>query len=577
MPEKSLALCAIAGNVEHLIERFVTSFKKLTPHIYIVQACGAQTPDATLEIAARLGAKTAVYKNAEGHGDWPHVDNFGAARQMAFDLGSADGHSHLMWADTDDVIDEASAARLQEIMQKEDFDLFYCAYRLSNNGLAPFRERIGRAGIVRWEGAVHEHMVCTKDAPDRIEDDQVAVTHMPGTVREDKPNERNIRIIESLPAEPRYQFYVCQEYEATGRMDDAIKTAVAALQGWKANHSLLQTCEAYELYVMLSRWSQDPEAKISLLREAWGLEPWRREALCYLSALYSDMNKPQECLALARMAMVLPKPRLCPWTHREGLYGWAGLFVYTTALRLNGQFQEADALEKDHFIKQGRKISVLHPTRGRPHQAALTRKLFLERAKDPASVEYIFAFSEDDTESTQVLGRFRHVTTEAGHLDDLGGTMVRNNNAAFSASEGLVLVGAQDDIEPPIWWDEQILSQIGDVNAPSVLGVSDGSRKDTLLVTQVFTRPVPQTLGLPYGEFLSGEYRGVYSDTEFSFRAEKAGIIRPSTLTFTHHHAFFGKAPMDATYEVGNKKEAYEFGKAIFDRRNPDAVRKEEK
>jgi hypothetical protein len=36
MSEKTLALCAIAGNVEHLIERFITSFQKLTPHIYIV-------------------------------------------------------------------------------------------------------------------------------------------------------------------------------------------------------------------------------------------------------------------------------------------------------------------------------------------------------------------------------------------------------------------------------------------------------------------------------------------------------------------------------------------------------------
>jgi hypothetical protein len=156
-------------------------------------------------------------------------------------------------------------------------------------------------------------------------------------------------------------------------------------------------------------------------------------------------------------------------------------------------------------------------------------------------------------------------------LDDIGGTYVLNMNAAFSASEGNVIVGAADDIEPPIWWDEQVLSQIGDPAAPAVLGVKDGIRQDDLLITHIFTRPVPQTLGLPYGEFLSGEYRGVYSDNEFSFRANKAGIVKPTTLTFQHHHPISGKVPSDEIYSIMNSPEAYTFGKQVFTRRNPDA------
>jgi len=571
MSEKTLALCAIAGNVEHLIERFITSFQKLTPHIYIVQACGSQTPDRTLEIAKKLGAKVGIYENGATGKDWPHVDNFGAARQLAFNMGKADGHHYLMWADTDDCIDPESSTRLKEIVKKEDFDIFYCAYRLSNNGLAPFRERIIRAGTAEWRGAVHEHLVPLMESPDRLEDDQVGITHMPGTHRQDNPNARNIRIIEGLPAEPRYQFYVCQEYEAVGRMDEAIKTAMAAIEGWKADKTLLQTCEVYELYVMLSRWADDYEARIALLREAWGLEPWRREALCYMSAAYSDMGMAQEALALARMAMILPIPKLKPWTHREGLYGWAGLYVYTCALRMNGEFKEADQLEKNLFIQNGRKITVLHPVRGRPLQSAMVRKTFLERAKDPGSIEYIFAFSEDDTESRDALHRFRHVMTPAGHLDDVGGTYVLNMNAAFQVSEGNVIVGSADDIEPPIWWDEQVLSQIGNISVPAVLGVKDGIRQDNLLITHIFTRPTPQTLGLPFGEFLSGEYRGVYSDNEFSFRANKAGIVKPTTLTFQHHHPIAGKVPSDDIYSIMNSPEAYAFGKAVFTRRNPDS------
>jgi tetratricopeptide (TPR) repeat protein len=575
MKKDTIALCVIAGNVEHLIERFITSFQKLTPHIYVVRACGSQSPDSTLEIAEKLGAKVAVYTNRPANQEWPHVDHFGNARQQAFDMGAADGHTYLMWADTDDLIDPVSATRLQEIVEKDKFDMLYCAYRLSNNGLTPFRERVGRAGSVRWDGAVHEHMVCTVENPDTIQDDIVAVTHMPGTQRVDQPNERNIRIIESLPPEPRYQFYVCQEYEALGRRDDAVQAAMAALTAWKGDNTLLLACEAYELYVMLSNWSGDPAGKEALLREAWAIEPWRREALCFLSALYSDQNKAQESLALARMAMSLPKPDLCPWTHREGLYGWAGLYVYTCALRLNGFSKEADQLEKDHFLKQGRKITVLHPVRGRALQSAHVRKVFLERAKDPGSIEYIFIFPEDDLEAFGILGRFRHVLSPAGHLEDVGGTYVLNMNTGFAASEGRVIVGAADDIEPPIWWDEQVLTQIGDPEKPAVLGVKDGIRADQLLVTHVFTRPTPQTLGLPYGEYLSGEYRGVYSDNEFSFRAAKAGIIKPSTTTFLHHHPVGGKVATDETYSIMNSEAAYAFGKEVFERRNPDAVKLE--
>jgi tetratricopeptide (TPR) repeat protein len=572
MPEQSLALCAIAGNVDSFIERFVTSFQKLTPHLYIVQAVGSQVPDRTLEIARRLGAKVGIYQNSEAHRDWPHVDDFAAARNLSFNMARADGHTHLMWADTDDVIDEASAAILSEAVKTREFDLLYAPYRLSNNGLAPFRERIGRADRVEWRGAIHEHLHPLVENHVRADEPQAFVTHLPSPHRSDNPNARNIRVLESQPETPSRNFYLCQEYDAAGRLDEAVATAVRALEAWQKDRSTLQTCEAYELYILLARWAPENETKLQLLREAWGLEPWRREALAYLTAAYLDLARGQEALAVARMMLSLPAPALQPWTHRASLYGWAGLHLYTAALRLNGAVKEADELEIEHFRKSGRKISVLHPVRGRPMKSLLVRKQFLERARAAASVEYIFAFSEDDHEAQAILGRFRHVLTPAGHLGDVGGTYVRNMNAAFAASDAPVIVGSADDIEPPLWWDEQVLTQLGDPARPAVLGVRDGIRQDGLLITQIFTRPTPQTLGLPYGEFLSGEYRGVYSDTEFSFRAQKAGIVKPTTLTFLHHHPITGRVPSDDTYSIMNSPGAYEYGKAVFERRNPDAT-----
>ena len=571
-PKKTIALACIAGNVSVYIERFLKSFRHLTPHLYVVQACGGQTPDDTLTKAASLGAKVGVYKNHPDHADWPHVDDFAAARNQAWDMAEADGHDFLIWADTDDILPKESADRIREIVDKETFDILHAPYKLSNNGLSPYRERVVRRGVARWQRCIHEHLRPLIESPDIIQDDQAEVIHLPGTARKDSPNDRNIRLLESVPFEPWVGFYISQEYEMVGRQKEAEATVVRTLEAWKEDPKSLQTCEAVELYYMLARWAGDYETRGALLWEGVALEPWRREGLLNLSAMESDRENPPAALAYARMAFSLPKPKVLPWTHREGLYGWAGVYILTTAMRLNGMYKEADAIEAEEFSKNKGIISVIHPARGRSEQSAVTRRLFLERAKYPERIEYIFGISADDEPTASVLHRFRHAASEPGHLDDLGGTMVRNSNAAFRAANGQIIVAAQDDIDPPIWWDEQILTQIGDPTKPAVLGVKDGHRQDGLLVTQIFTKPVVPMLETgEEGCYFCPEYRGVYSDTEFSYRVHKLGLVIPTTLTFTHHHPAFGDAEMDQTYEIGSRKEAYDFGAEIFARRNPQS------
>ena len=566
--EKTVALCAIAGNVEQLIWRFVTSFQQLTPHVYIVRACGSQTPDKTLELARGLGCKVAVYENAPAHRDWPHVDHFGNARQMAFKMALADGHDFLMWADTDDVIHEASVAEARELIKRDDWDVAICPYRLSNNGLTPFRERIVRSGKASWVDAIHEHLEPIPGAR-RLQADGIVIDHLPGTNRKDTPNDRNIRILESLPFEPRWGFYVCQEYEIVGRHQEKIDAALQALNGWKSDRSKLQACEAYELFMMLSRWSTDPENKLQLLREAWGLEPWRREALAYMSALYADRNDAQAALATSRMMMVLPEPQLKPWTHRAGLYKQAGLSVYTYALRMNGHLEEADKLEKQYFASQGSRISVIHAARGRVLKSAMTRKMWLERAKNPEAIEYLFGIGEDDRETRSGLGNYAHALSEPGNMDRVGGNMIANLNAAFRKATGRLIVVASDDVEPPIWWDELIWNAMEPhLGSPAVLGVRDGYRQDDLLVTQIFTPETVRVLGLEAGQFLCPEYPHAYADNEFTVRCRKAGIVQESLITFIHHHPAFEEIPNDPIYRLGNSEESYRLGKELFERRN---------
>ena len=95
-----ISLAIIAGNVAHWMPRFLDSFGPLFDEVVVVRAIGAQNPDDTLDIARARRCVCAEYHNDDEHADWPHVDDFAAARNLAFKLASGD---YIAWADTDDV------------------------------------------------------------------------------------------------------------------------------------------------------------------------------------------------------------------------------------------------------------------------------------------------------------------------------------------------------------------------------------------------------------------------------------------------------------------------------------------
>ena len=574
---QSLALVAITGNSEGYIGRFIAAFQKLTPHIYVVRACGGREPDRSLDIAREMGCKVGEYKNAEAFQFWDHVDDFAAARQVATDMAEADGHKWLMWADTDDIIEPDSCETIQQHLRETDPSntIAMIPYRLTNNGLNLLRERVWRAGTARWEGAVHEHLEpFDKSGDGQVRWEDCRIVHAPDEKKdaaaEKQGNARNWRIIAAQPdwqKDPRWLFY--GSLENFGMKEDArgMELAIEALK-----HESLSGDERYELYLQLAMRTQAFAPKKSLLHEAYKVSPWRREALAQLAATSLDNNEEQDALAYARAFMALPVPEIVPWTHRPVVYGFGGVGLYACCLRGNGEIETADKFELEWFKKCGAKISVCHPTRGRPQQAAETRKKWLEAAKDPQSVEYIFGFSEDDDETREILGRFRHALSPAGSLDLVGGTLVQNYNAAVRSSTGKIILTIQDDLEPCLFWDELIWQALADkLNRPAVLQIGDGYRTDDLLITFCVTRPTLAAMNHK-GGIVSDEYRGVFCDNEFTHRAKKRGWIVPSDIVLRHEHPFFNPAvPTDDTYAIENSTEGYKFGAEVFKRRNPDA------
>ena len=120
MTSPKISLCIITGNCIEYIDRCLSSFGPYVDEIIVVRAIGNQISDATLDRACgKYGAITGEYFNAPEHRDWPHVDNFAAARNLSFSLATGD---YILWADTDDIL-ESGGELIRELANRGGYAL----------------------------------------------------------------------------------------------------------------------------------------------------------------------------------------------------------------------------------------------------------------------------------------------------------------------------------------------------------------------------------------------------------------------------------------------------------------------
>lgn len=546
-----ISLCLIAGNVETYIRRCLESFRPIADEIVIVQAIGAAPPDATLDIAVReFGARTGIYRNTREHAEWPHVDDFAAARQMSFDLATGD---YCFWCDTDDIL-EAGADRIRELAGRGDQTAWIFPYRIQGHGLMVPRERMILRNSGRWQFPVHECFKFNVEPVVAAHDESVIITHLPDRKKAGS-NARNLRILESIPPDQmttglRYHQHV--EYVIAGRMDDAVAAAKTCLADPE-----LGRAERYEIHLNLNSATRDPNLRAAFLHQAYAADPTRREALGLLTNLAMNHGKKHDALAYASQMMATQPQGQVEWNDRPALYGWVGDDLYAQALRMNGYNAQAEQVRRDRLARAGGPtIALLHATRGRAEQAAACRKIWLDAAMWPERIEHIFVMDEDDPDAA-LLDRFHSLTIKPG-----GGCVAAWNTAA-TATVAPVLVQLSDDWLPPNHWDKLILDRLGDLGEPKVLAVSDGFRTDGLLTIAICTRPyyvLDQFLFHP-------GFQSVYSDDWFTEAAQARGcIIDARDLVFEHRHYLATGATPDATYLAQNAPERYAAGQQLLAR-----------
>ena len=548
-----ISLCLIVGNVEEYIERCLTSFAPVADEIVIVRAIGNQPPDKTIDLATRLfpNVKVGEYKNKPEHADWPHVDDFAAARNLSFDLATGD---YCLWCDTDDIL-LSGAEFIREHAAKGEFDTYIFPYHIFGRGLMVPRDRLTRRGAGRWVYPLHEAYDFTNKPAQAAQDDRVVIQHLPHDSKSGS-HERNLRILRAIPDDQLntsllYHFHV----ELLIEKDDAGALAMAQRA---LGQSHIGKAEKHEIFMNLARLAQQSEnweMERTLLHQAYASDPIRREGLALLCNNALNTHQRVEALAYARQMMATKRPDNVEWNDRAPLYTWVGDDLYSQALRLNGLRVEADIVRQNIWAKEGGpRVSLVHATRGRLVKAAATRKLWLDRAAKPWLVEHIFCIDDDDDDS-RGLKRFHHLTVPAG------GGCVRAFNEGAATTVSPVIVIMADDVIPPQKWDDLILKRLGKTDAPKVLAVSDGFQKSPLLTCQIFTRAWLRLDGTVYHPL----FKNVFADQWFTHCAYERGVvIEARDLIFEHDHPFKTGAPMDRTYAAQNTDEAYAYGHAVL-------------
>lgn len=577
---EQIALCVIVHNEPKRLDRCLTAFGPAVSEIVVVHATGS-TPRSE-EVRAIARKHRAVYDfftNPPEAADWPHVSDFGAARQLSFDLASREW---ALWVDADDVPGEGFAEALHELLDKHgnEFDAFCLNHVVAGRGIAHnMRERLVRRSAGRWENRIHENFVITSDKKRIARCDAPVVVHLPDNEAK-QGSGRNLRILESIPPEEvtaEVLYHIHGELMGAGRKQEALEKAKEALR-----HPDCRSVERYELCLNIAELARPtiietdkPEyaAMMTALHQAYRTQPNRREALALLGAMHLDLGDFVAAEAYLRAMMALPVPASIPWTHRQALYGWAGETLWTQLLRMVGRGEQADAIERARIKAHAGTptISICHPTRGRPEIASFVRKQWLDAAANAERIEHIFGM-EADSPDLALLGRFRHALAPAGLLGRKSGNCVLANNAAVRAASGDIIICIGDDMgRPPLHWDEMISAELrGYLDKPAMLTLRDQHRKDDLIVTPCVTRPTLAALGYDGGIYCE-EYASMFADTELTVRADANGWLVKSQVVIPHDHPAHDKSiAIHETTARNNSAENYINGLETFKRRNPE-------
>jgi len=216
------------------------------------------------------------------------------------------------------------------------------------------------------------------------------------------------------------------------------------------------------------------------------------------------------------------------------------------------------------------KISLLHPSFGRPDMAYITFKEWANASKNPQEIEYFVGLDECDDTIDSYKARFNIKEDEVGKfLMDVGDSdcavKAVNRLATKISNSSELLVEICDDISSIPEWDVKLLLLLEGINnfeEPKMIGTHDGLRDYGVVFTQpIMNRACYNKLGF----VVYPEYTSMFADNDFTDIARVTGyLIDAPHILFKHKHYSIGMNTLDNTYIRRNNPEEFSRNERIY-------------
>jgi len=214
------------------------------------------------------------------------------------------------------------------------------------------------------------------------------------------------------------------------------------------------------------------------------------------------------------------------------------------------------------------KISLLHPSRGRPVKALATAKKWISQA----GVELEHVFSLDESDPTH--NSYQQIDKLLVNPNDC---VVQATNHAAAASTGDVLIYLSDDFDCFPNWGRVITEICSRYTGEYMVKVDDGLQQfeNTVLTIPIMSRKLYERLGY----FFHPDYKSMWVDVDLYYtcarmrpRDSEGQILKfHKEIRFQHNHYSNGKTKKDETYTRSDG--FWNQGKEVLARRRAEHFR----
>lgn len=454
------------------MRRLIESSRGLWDQVVVVPAVGANDAQ-DIRICAQEAAGEALvceeYQNSPEHKDWPHIDNFAAARNKAFGLATG---KYVIWADCDDIFEPGQAeAHRQAIMDREagktDWDLLVTVYDVQNSGMRNNkRERIFRRMSdgklpAYWERQIHERVTPTAGTKIGVAE-HLKILHAPNGPKTSSA-ERNKRIIASrLNGIGMEWYYLAQEHFLKNEYQKAIGPCLLALE-----HSDVGATEKYQLHCQASMMLAERSKRLEHIGKAITISPMRREAHGLLAT--DRMDHDDFGTAYHILKQVDSMPSTADWNQENRWYKHLPRALMAQCLRALNRHEDANSLVREGFRNAWGRITVIHA--GEPDDCLRSVALYTDCSDSSNGVQHLLLTSKG------------HKIADRMHV-------VQTADEAIQAALGDVIltVTSKDAKLPGLRWDTALLER-GILPESSKLIPSPVDRPDGKILVGLTTTP----------------------------------------------------------------------------------------